>query len=247
MSGRIAFRLFAVFLVLGAGASALAYARQIATTVDPIPASSGQEAATAMTTTTVAVLPEASSASSSSPVVATSTATQKTRTMPNAAIPASSSSFGMGQCSDGWYITGYFTPHESDYSGPEESVMVQGAPYAFNAAFLKEIKTEGWGKTRLGNYIGHYDDSWHFSDAAMDANGKALKEDAIAIDPDVIGFNKKVTIPTLPLGWGEKIFVTSDIGWGVRGKHIDVYTGEGTAAQEVTFTITGQNQRVCIE
>jgi 3D (Asp-Asp-Asp) domain-containing protein len=151
------------------------------------------------------------------------------------------------QCSDGWYVTGYFTPHESDYPGLRTSIRVEGKSYSFNAAFLRAVEIEGWGKTLAGDYIGHYDGAWHFSHAAMDAHGKALKNGAIAIDPMVIGFYKKVTIPTLPLGWGSKVFTTSDIGPGVRGKHIDVYTGEGKAAQAMTFKLTGRRQTVCIQ
>ena len=149
-------------------------------------------------------------------------------------------------CTKEWFITGYFTPVESDYSGALQTVVVDGTPYPFNSSFLTEIQTEGWGKTHLGNYIGYYGGAWHFASMPLDANDKPLQTDAIAVDPSLIHFGARVTIPTLPLGWGSKTFHASDIGPAIVGKHIDVYTGEGKEAGDMTFQITGHGNTVCV-
>jgi len=149
------------------------------------------------------------------------------------------------QCSTGWYVTGYFTPVESDYTGATETITVQKKQYTFTSSFLKEVKMEGWGKTHLGNYIGHYDDAWHFANAALDAHDKPLATDAIAIDPTLISFGTKLSITTLSEGFGSRTFTATDIGTGVTGKHIDVFTGEGKAAEAMTYKITGKNNTIC--
>lgn len=159
--------------------------------------------------------------------------------------PATTTPPTTNQCSTGWYVTGYFTPIESDYSGATQAVTVAGTSYTFNSAFLTEVKTEGWGKTHLGNYIGYYDNKWHFANAALDAHDTPLKTDAVAIDPSLIAFGTKMTISTLPQGYGTKVFTASDIGTAITGKHIDVYTGEGSAAEAMTYKITGNNNTVC--
>src|SRR5438270_1832434 len=85
-------------------------------------------------------------------------------------------------CSDGWRITGYFTPVETDYTSPDlKEVDVKGVgPTSFNTEFLRTIFNEdrgygeGWGKTRFGWYLGNYGGSWHKSDAPLDANDEPL-------------------------------------------------------------------------
>lgn len=149
-------------------------------------------------------------------------------------------------CSGGWYITGYFAPVESDYSGSSSSVYVEGVgTYSFYNSFLTTIKTEGWGRTRYGWYLGYYSSSWHKSSAPLDSAGNALVDGTIATDPAVIGAGKNVKIPTLPSPWGGKIYTARDVGGGITGKHIDVYCGEGAAAEQETFRITGQDNQVC--
>lgn len=171
--------------------------------------------------------------------------TKPATTTPPVATPAPTAPVG-SQCSTGWYITGYFTPVESDYTGATRTVTVAGASYAFNSAFLTEVETEGWGRTRLGNYIGNYDNAWHFSATPLDAYDHALQMDAVAVDTTVVKAGSKLTIPTLPAPFTSKVFTATDIGNGVTGKHIDVYMGEGKAAEALTYTITGNNKTVCI-
>ena len=50
------------------------------------------------------------------------------------------------KCTSGWYITGYFTPLESDYSGHFISITVDDEIEFFRNDFLAEMQTEGWGK-----------------------------------------------------------------------------------------------------
>ena len=157
---------------------------------------------------------------------------------------------GETTCSTGWYITGYFTPVESDYSGPKKIVTIEAdEKKSFYRDFLKAIETEGWGKTIEGYYIGPYGDrgSWMRSNNALDTHEKALTISSIATDPSVIPHGKKITIPTLPPPWNDKVFIANDIGDGVKGKHIDVFTGEGKVAEQETFRITGYNNKVCIQ
>lgn len=149
-------------------------------------------------------------------------------------------------CSAGWYITGYFTPVETDYSGSTSSVSVEGAgTFSFYNSFLTTVQTEGWGRTRFGWYLGYYSSSWHKSSAPLDSAGNALVDGTIATDPSVIGAGKTVKIPALPSPWGGKIYTARDVGGGITGKHIDVYCGEGSVAEQETFRITGQDNQVC--
>lgn len=149
-------------------------------------------------------------------------------------------------CSGGWYITGYFTPVETDYSGPTSSVNVEGVgTYSFYNSFLTTVRTEGWGKTRFGWYVGYYSGGWHKSNAPLDSTGNALIDGTIATDPSVIGAGKTVKITTLPSPWGGKTYTARDVGGGIIGKHVDVYCGEGGAAEQETFRITGQDNQVC--
>lgn len=149
-------------------------------------------------------------------------------------------------CSAEWYITGYFTPIESDYSGKFIDITIDGKQYKYRESFVTEIKTEGWGRTISGNYLGWYDNSFHLSDKPLDSEGNTLVLNAIAIDTSVIPVNSNLTIPSLPSPWDETIFTGSDIGTAIIGKHIDVYTGEGKAAHDETFRITGNDNVVCL-
>ncbi len=179
-------------------------------------------------------------------VVATAPATPAPTPAPSPAPTPTTPAPIANQCTTGWYITGYFTPVESDYTGATQTVTVKGSPYTFNAAFLKEVQTEGWGKTSMGKYIGYYSNAWHFASSALDAKGNSLSVNTVAIDPALVSFSTKLQITTLPEGYGTKTFTATDIGTGVQGKHIDVYTGEGKTAEAMTYKITGNNNTVCV-
>jgi 3D (Asp-Asp-Asp) domain-containing protein len=158
-------------------------------------------------------------------------------------------------CSDGWYITGYFNPHESDYSGSERTISVVGAPHgetSFTRSFLDSVLLEGAGLTHYGWWIANFDGEWQRIPFAQDALGGQLEVGSVATDPAVIPLGTNgITITTLPSPWNTQIFKAVDTGGGshgndVAGKHIDVFTGDGKAAEQETFRITGKNNTVCI-
>lgn len=168
--------------------------------------------------------------------------------MTNSIIGQNSSSRSeFSNCSPHWYITGYFTPVESDYAGKFITVNVDGATYQFREDFVTEIKTEGWGKALSGRYLGWYDESFHLSDFPLDATGNNLEPYMIAVDPSIIPQNSRLMIPTLVHTWDEVVFLASDVGTSIVGKHIDVYTGEGKDAHKETYRITGHENIVCLE
>ena len=154
---------------------------------------------------------------------------------------------GKSTCSDGWYVTGYYIPREDELPGTAEEISVERVGnLSFSSEFLSETRTEGWGITRFGWALGYYSGGWHRSDAgALDASGKLLTDGAIAIDRSLIPSGANVQISTLPSPWSSKTFRASDIGAGITGQHIDVFTGTGRAAEQETFRITSNDNRVC--
>ena len=89
---------------------------------------------------------------------------------------------GQSNCSEGWYITGYYVPREDELPDTTEQVTVERVgDIGFSQQFLTEIRTEGWGITRFGWALGYYSNAWHRSDAGpLDASGKPLTDGAIA-------------------------------------------------------------------
>ena len=154
---------------------------------------------------------------------------------------------GASTCSEGWYITGYYVPREDELPGTAQEINVERVGnLSFSEEFLNETHTEGWGITRFGWALGYYSGGWHRSDAGpLDASGKLLTDGAIAIDRSLIPPGSQVQIATLPTPWSSKTFRASDIGVGITGQHIDVFTGIGRSAEQETFRITSDNNRVC--
>lgn len=162
-------------------------------------------------------------------------------------------------CSEGWRITGYFTPIEADYSSGQTTEVEVGdhGRFSFDSEFVKIVFDEekgfgeGWGKTRFGWYLGNYNGRWHRADAPLDANNSPLKVNSIAVDNTLIPVDSTVTIPGLPDEFGKTDFIANDVGVTVHGKHIDVYTGEGKTAQREMYRVTFEDdndlQRVCLE
>ncbi|HWF87977.1 MAG TPA: 3D domain-containing protein [Pyrinomonadaceae bacterium] len=150
-------------------------------------------------------------------------------------------------CSEGWYITGYYVPREDELPDATEQISVEReGDLNFSQKFLNEIRTEGWGITRFGWALGYYSGRWHRSDTGpLDAGGNVLAEGIIAIDRALIPPDAHVQISTLPTPWAAKTFRATDIGNGIVGQHIDVFTGIGLAAEQETFRITSENNRVC--
>jgi 3D (Asp-Asp-Asp) domain-containing protein len=114
------------------------------------------------------------------------------------------------------------------------------------------VLVEGAGLTHYGWWIANFDGEWQRIPFAEDALGGQLKVGSVATDPAVIPLGTSgITIPTIPSPWNMQVFKSVDTGGGphgndVTGKHIDVFTGDGKAAEQETFRITGRNHTVCI-
>ena len=150
-------------------------------------------------------------------------------------------------CTSDWYITGYFLPLESDYSGKSVEISVDRTKQFYLADFLEFVKIEGWGRTNAGNYLGWYHGAFTISDRYLDAYDNDLIVGMVAVDNSVIEHGSELTIPTLPEPWNDMVFSGSDEGPSIIGKHIDVFTGEGIDAENETFRITGYNNQVCVQ
>jgi len=150
-------------------------------------------------------------------------------------------------CTSNWYVTGYFLPIESDYSGNAVEISVGSSKQFYLEDFLKVVKTEGWGRTNSGNYLGWYHGAFAISETYFDSHGNDLIVGMVAVDDLVIEHGSSLTIPTLPEPWNDMIFSGLDEGPSINGKHIDVFTGEGVNAENETFRITGYNNQVCVQ
>ena len=149
-------------------------------------------------------------------------------------------------CSTDWLVTGYFTVRESDFDGARIQVTFEdGKTRSYRAAFLDAVKVEGWGRSEQGAYVGYDHGVWRLSSRPLTASGQELRIGSIAVDPAIIRSEDVVTIPTLPF-FGKVRFQPNDVGTAIRGKHVDVYTGEGAPAQELADTITGKGHTVCL-
>jgi 3D (Asp-Asp-Asp) domain-containing protein len=153
-------------------------------------------------------------------------------------------------CSDDWYITGYYTPWEEEFPNTNKSkVIVKGiGERIYSTEFLKEIKIEGDGKTLEGFYIKPSGNKiYNKLSHSTDYLGKKMSYDpvTVAVDPKIIPFGSILTIPTLPHPWNQKTYIATDTG-SFKGKHIDVWTGEGEQSKEQTYKLTGRDNLVCI-
>lgn len=148
-------------------------------------------------------------------------------------------------CEDNWQLTGYFVPVESDYGAKssEKITLKTGDIDTFGSTFLAAVKLEGWGKTHKGWYLGYYGSSWHKSVYPLNANGEPLTLSTIATDTNKIPFGLEVYIPTLHSKIKQP-FKVNDVGQSIKGKHIDIYTGEGKKAQLLTYKMTSKH-KVC--
>lgn len=148
-------------------------------------------------------------------------------------------------CTDGWYVTGYFVPVEKDYSDEFIIINIGETQREFRQDFVDAIKIEGWGKTLSGDYLGWYDNSFHINETALDQNGHPLVAGMIAVDNTIIDRETELIISTLPEPWNEIILISADEGPAIKGKHIDLFTGEGKLAENETFRVTGYDNKVC--
>ena len=79
----------------------------------------------------------------------------------------------------------------------------------------------------------------------MDSVGEPLSVSSVAVDPSLIDENVELFIPSLPAPWDNLVFTANDEGPSIKGKHIDVFTGEGKTAREEANRITGYENEIC--
>lgn len=150
-------------------------------------------------------------------------------------------------CSSKWYVTGYFTPIELDYSQAEQvEINIEKLGKSdHSAAFLKAVKVEGWGKAKQGWYLGRFSNKWHKSKYPLNSIGKPLRTGSIATDKNIIPTGSSIKIPSLPNDLKHQLYVSDDVGSAIKKTHIDIYTGEGQQAEKITYEITGKDHTVC--
>jgi len=117
--------------------------------------------------------------------------------------------------------------------------MKQIKSLQFNNDFIKAVRIEGWGKTRFGWYLGYYGGLWHKKESALNSTGSPLLLGEVAVDNTVIGKGERVSIPSAEKYLNIKEFTANDVGSQIKKRHIDVYTGEGLAAKELSYKVTG--------
>lgn len=150
-------------------------------------------------------------------------------------------------CSDGWKVTGYYSPVEAEYPDLKNQTVIvtKEGVVRFNRQFLRDVKMEGWGRTRFGWYLGFYSNQWHKSQNPLDARGNPLQIGAIAVDRKIVKQGSVLNISGLESVLGISSFIATDTGGAIKQKHVDIYTGEGKQAQKHTWAVSGQ-QRVCV-
>ena len=150
-------------------------------------------------------------------------------------------------CSADWKITGYYSPIEIEFPQTvNERIFINNVGHLhFNDDFIKEVKMEGWGRTRFGWYLGYFSNAFHKSKNPLNAKGQHLQLGAVAIDTQYLKMGNKITIPQVNEVIGVNWFVANDTGSAIKKKHIDVYTGEGKLAKATSWQVTGKKQ-VCI-
>ena len=167
---------------------------------------------------------------------------------PFTSITLNIDSVAPSDCSDGWEVTGYFLPSESDYEGIgyDQTVAVYSlddtnntTTKTLNSEFLKNVQVQGWGQTKKGDYIGQWDGKfWGPSSVALNAQGEPLIAGLTAgTSGNLIPYGRNFTIPTLLSPWNTKTFTAADFGMGIVGKQINIYTGTGSNAEKETARV----------
>ncbi len=132
-----------------------------------------------------------------------------------------------------------------NYSDEFVTISTDKISREFRQDFVDAVKMEGWGGTISNDYLGWYNSSFHINKNALDLDGEILVVGKIAIDTKIIDHDANLVIPTLPEPWNEIVFLSSDEGTSIKGKHIDLFTGEGKLAEYETYRITSYDNKVC--
>jgi len=118
---------------------------------------------------------------------------------------------------EGVTITSYWTVDEKVYATADPNAPTDTVPVVDEetgtivsmtciAAFLNEVKTEGWGRTVSGKYIGWWNGTFHLGPAPLDAQGNPLiPYHTVAVDPSVIPLGAWVAIIPSPLNFACRV------------------------------------------
>ena len=149
-------------------------------------------------------------------------------------------------CTNGWDVTGYYTPLESDFNGTSRQINIVGrGSDQFPSDFIKAMNIEGWGQTRYGWFLGYDGKIYTSSSAPLNGLDQPLKIGSLAVDKSEIAYGKSVRITNLLPPWSNQVFVADDVGAAIKKRHVDVYCGIGRAARAETFRITSSGRRLC--
>jgi 3D (Asp-Asp-Asp) domain-containing protein len=154
-----------------------------------------------------------------------------------------------------WLVTGYYLPVESDFGPADASALVNGSQRSLNTDFMKAVRLQGWGQDRAGDYIGLAKVSkpgsgagpggktWSFKadDVPLTGSGKRLAPGDVSADPALLPMGRMLRIRGTQ-GYPKHRYRVSDTGGKVKGHHIDVYVGEGSAAGKESLAVTGCRQ-----
>ena len=188
-------------------------------------------------------------------IVPSSNSTSQNITIDQVAAPVFTSlapdlsSSPINNCSGGWEVTADFLPSESDYKnmGFNQTVMLTRlddlngtTTRTLNSEFLKAVMVKGWGLTTQGDYIGGWDGKfWGPSSVGLTGQGEPLITGLSAgTDGNIIPYGRNFTIPTLPSPWNTKTFMAIDLGVGLVGKQINIYTGVGSDGEKEAARVT---------
>jgi peptidoglycan/xylan/chitin deacetylase (PgdA/CDA1 family) len=158
-------------------------------------------------------------------------------------------SAGPINCTGGWEVMVDFSPSEPDYEGMgyNQTVSVYSIDGAnnntirtLNSEFLKAVGIEGWGLTKQGDYVGAWEGKvWGPASAHLTPQGQSLIAGISAgTDGNAIPYGSNFTIPTLPSPWNTMTFTAIDMGSGLVGKQVSIYTGVGSNAEKEAARLT---------
>jgi hypothetical protein len=153
------------------------------------------------------------------------------------------------ECTTGWKVTGYYRPVESDFnSGQTTTVQTDdGKTRTFDSEFLSSVKRNGSGRTNEGLILKYFDGQWVIREFSAAWDGTPAEIGDIATDQNLIPTGTRgIVVSTLPAPWDLQTFKASDTGPAITGKHIDVFTGEGSIAQAETRRITAEDKTLCM-
>ena len=147
----------------------------------------------------------------------------------------------VGDCSDGWRITGYYVPDEKDFHGAKVDLNVGGTVYKFKEDFIKAVKMQGSGYSEYGWVLAC---CWQKRSGIIGACGRELvKLAAVARDPSIYRCGQCLKIETDQLR--SYSFSALDTGGAIKGKHLDVFCGGGEEGKQLANKITTNNAKVC--